>query len=60
MLLTPEQIADNLQLNKETVLRWLRAGELQGIKAGKQWRIEHDKLKEFLERGNRNATKRVG
>jgi len=48
MYLTAEQIADRLQLNKETVLRWLRAGELEGLKAGKQWRVKQDKLDSFL------------
>jgi len=48
MYLTTAQVADQLQMNRETILRWLRAGELEGLRAGRQWRIERDKLESFL------------
>jgi excisionase family DNA binding protein len=36
--LTPEQIADLLQLDTETVYRKLRNGDLPGRKIGGSWR----------------------
>ena len=38
-LLTPGEVAEILRVSEETVLRMLRAGELRGIKVGRQWRI---------------------
>jgi len=48
--LTVQQIADSLQLDGQTVRRWLRAGELRGVllsdKAG--WRVRPEDLEAFL------------
>jgi excisionase family DNA binding protein len=49
-LLTPEQVADILQVSVKTVKNWLRAGKLQGIKTGQLWRIEPEALDEYLNR----------
>lgn len=38
--LTPEQVANRLQVSKATVLRWLRGGKLSGARIGhRTWRI---------------------
>jgi excisionase family DNA binding protein len=47
--LTPEDVAGRLSVSPLTVRRWLRKGELKGLKAGKQWRIREADLKAFLE-----------
>ena len=39
VLLTPEEAADFLRVNRETVYRNLRKGRLPGEKFGGQWRI---------------------
>ena len=44
---TPEEVARILKLNKETVRRKLRSGELKAFKAGKVWRIPSESLKEY-------------
>jgi excisionase family DNA binding protein len=48
--LTVQQIAESLQVDTQTVRRWLRAGELRGAllsdKAG--WRVRPDDLEAFL------------
>ena len=49
-LLTPEQVADTLQVSVKTIKNWLRAGKLQGIKTGQLWRIEPEALDEYLKR----------
>jgi len=51
MYLTVQQISTRLQVEKETVRRWLRRGELRGIKCGKQWRVKSSKFESFLNKG---------
>lgn len=50
-LLTPEEVAERLAVTPRTVRDWLRAGKLQGVKAGRLWRITEKALCEFLEAG---------
>lgn len=48
-LLTPEEAADRLQVSLSTVKRWLRNGQLEGLKpGGKVWRIEEKTLEQFI------------
>jgi len=53
--LTPQDIADELQVSIYTVMRWLDSGQLRGLKLGaKMWRIEVEDLEDFKEkRANR-------
>lgn len=46
--LTPEQAAEFLQVDPETVRRLLRAGRLPGAKIGQQWRIRRSDLDRYL------------
>lgn len=46
---TPQQVADILSITERTVLIWLRAGKLKGVKVGRVWRIMEKDLEEFLE-----------
>lgn len=47
--LTPIQVAERLQLNVETVYRWLRSGKLPGIRLSRKvWRITEMDLIELL------------
>lgn len=49
-LLTVDQIADELQVNPETVRRWLKARELIGVLPSIQtgWRVDRADLNAFL------------
>lgn len=47
-LLTPEEAAAMLRLNRETIYRNLRRGVLPGTKLGGQWRISRTKLESML------------
>jgi excisionase family DNA binding protein len=38
-VLTPEQVADYLQVNRETVYRYIRSGQLVASKLGRAYRI---------------------
>jgi excisionase family DNA binding protein len=48
-LLTPEQVAERLQISRWTVMDYLRAGKLKGYKVGRLWRIKEQDLEDFLE-----------
>lgn len=56
-LLTPEEVAERLSVTPRTVRDWLKAGKLQGMKAGRLWRISEKALCEFLEGGETRAAK---
>ncbi len=48
-LLTPDQVAERLQLQERTVTRWLRTGYLRGFKLGKEWRVSSEDLRSFID-----------
>ena len=47
-LLTPDQVAERLQMSKLTIMDYLRKGKLKGIKFGRLWRIREEALEEFI------------
>jgi excisionase family DNA binding protein len=53
-ILTPEEVAQLLRLDKETVYRNLRSGRLPGTKVGGQWRTRRSDLDQLL---TQNTTK---
>lgn len=46
--LTPQQVADYLQVDFRTIYSLLRSGKLKGIKVGRVWRISQEVLHEFI------------
>jgi excisionase family DNA binding protein len=48
-LLDPNQVAAILNVSPKTVRDWLRAGKLQGVRAGKLWRVESAEVGRFIE-----------
>ena len=53
-ILTPEEVAQLLRLDKETVYRNLRAGRLPGTKVGGQWRTRRSDLDLLLTQNTTN------
>lgn len=49
--LTVEQVAERLQVRRETVREWLRRGLLPGVRLGDRtgWRIRPSDLERFLD-----------
>lgn len=47
-LLTPDQVAEKLQVSKKTVERMLHAGQLKGYKLGRLWRISEENVQDLL------------
>ena len=45
---SPEEIAQRLKLDPETIRRWIRRGELPAVKVARQWRVSEDNLDDFL------------
>ena len=48
-LLTPEQVAERLQVTERTVYGWLRRGKLPALKLGRLWRIRPQDLEACLD-----------
>ncbi len=47
-LLTTEQVAERLQLHWQTVLAYIKRGELKAVKLGRGYRIREVDLERFL------------
>jgi excisionase family DNA binding protein len=47
-VMTPEQVADYLQLNTDTVYRLIRQNELAAVRIGRAYRIPRDDVEAFL------------
>jgi len=47
-VLTPQQVAEYLQLAPETVYRYIRSGKLAASKLGRQYRISRESVELFL------------
>ena len=56
-LLTAREVAARLDLSPETVLRWVRLGELPAFKLGKAVRFREDEIERWLAK---RATPRRG
>ncbi len=55
---TASEVADILKMNQQVIARKLQAGEMEGYKIGKDWRVSHAQLMRFLEKhSNMNAAK---
>jgi excisionase family DNA binding protein len=57
-MLTVQQIADQIQVNPETVRNWIRTGELDARDIGGEYRISHADLDDFIRRRKRSRKKR--
>ena len=47
-IMTPEQVADYLQLNKDTVYRYIREGKLVASRLGRSYRVTKSNVDLFL------------
>jgi excisionase family DNA binding protein len=47
-ILTPEQAADYLQVNRETIYRYIRDGKLVASRLGRDYRITRSSLNQLL------------
>ena len=49
-MLTVQQVADQIQVNPETVRHWIRTGELDALDIGGAYRISRVDLNDFIQR----------
>ncbi len=54
-LLTPEMAAEQVHVKVSTVKHWLRDGQLEGVKVGRQWRVREEDLEAFIEKSTREG-----
>jgi len=47
--LTPEQVAEMLQVTRRTVYTWIETGALKAVKAGARIRVREEDFENFLE-----------
>ena len=47
-LMTPEQVAEKLQVKRRTVISWLQHGKLQGVRVGNLWRVKPEQVEQFI------------
>jgi excisionase family DNA binding protein len=50
-LLTPEQVAERLNVSEQTIYKWSRKRKLPSIKLGYLLRFDADAIEEFIDRG---------
>lgn len=49
-LMTVEEVANYLKLNKQTVMRMAARGELPAAKVGRHWRFRRPDIEAYIER----------
>lgn len=49
-ILTLKEVCATLQIGKNTALRLLQCGDLEGFRVGNQWRITKESLFAFIRR----------
>lgn len=47
-MLTPQEVATELAVDRETVYRLISAGQLPAVRVGSLWRISREALDEYL------------
>lgn len=55
---SPEWVAEQLGIDKNTVYKYLQEGTLPGLQLGRKWLVSERRLMEFLERAERQQTER--
>lgn len=46
---TPEQVGEHLGLAKKTIMDFLRAGKIPGVKVGREWRVRERDLQAYID-----------
>lgn len=49
-LLTPEQVAERVQMSLDKIYAYLRNGELEGVKIGRHWRIRPRQYEAWIDK----------
>ena len=49
-LLTADEVAEHLQMSLFIIRKYLRDGEIKGIKLGRKWRVRMSEVEKFIDR----------
>lgn len=55
--LTTDQVAETVQLHRETIARYIREGKIQAVKFGRVWRIQQEEFERIPKEGINNNYK---
>lgn len=53
--LTPDQVAERLDVHSDTVRRWILSGRLRGFRVGIRYRVEPQEVERFIADGQITA-----
>jgi excisionase family DNA binding protein len=57
-ILTVEEGAEYAKIAPKTLRKWLKSGQLPGLRAGRHWRVEKSALQQFLREQAQKAVTR--
>lgn len=52
-LYTLKEIEDILKVTQRTLYRYIKEGNLQAVKVGREWRVTHEALQAFISKGTK-------
>ena len=52
---TVHEAAELLSIAPKTLLDWLRAGKVRGVKLGRSWRVPESAIEELAQKGTRQV-----
>ncbi len=52
---TVQEAAELLSIAPKTLLDWLRAGKVRGVKLGRSWRVPESAIEELAQKGTRQV-----
>lgn len=58
-LMTIEEVADYLRVQRRTVYDWVKKGKIPAIKTVGQWRFKKERIDEWLEKKNQGGSRWV-
>lgn len=50
-LLTVNEAAERLALSPDTIRKWLRSGQIKGVKISRIWRVYENDIEEIVKEG---------
>lgn len=50
-LLTVNEAAERLALSPDTIRKWLRSGQIEGVKVSRIWRVYEQDIEEIVKEG---------
>lgn len=51
---TLKEVEDMLSVTRRTVYNYIKNGDLKATKIGKYWRVQHEDLQDFINRGTKH------